>query len=173
MYHLAAVNGTRYFYEMPHEVLRINLLTTINVLDWFSQGRVGKILFASSSETYSGSQRLINIPIPTPENVPLAIDDIYNPRFSYAASKIAGELLFIHYAKKYGFKMKTRVLTAHHSGRTDRVVWEWELNSLDKMDADLNKAMADPKDAAEFGKWFAQLSGMIHYAEVENFSIAS
>lgn len=105
VYHLAAVNGTRYFYEMPHEVLRVNLLTTINLLDWLSQGRGEKVLFASSSETYSGSQRLLDIPIPTPENVPLAIDDIFNPRFSYAASKIAGELLFIHYARKYGFKM--------------------------------------------------------------------
>src|SRR3989338_5674725 len=32
VYHMAAVNGTKLFYEMPHEVLRINTLSLIYLL---------------------------------------------------------------------------------------------------------------------------------------------
>ena len=102
-YHLAAINGTRYFYEMPDKVLRINILTLINVLDWFSRSRSGKFLFASSSEVYAGTARASSLPIPTPEEVPLLVDDVYNPRLSYAGSKILGELLVINYARAHEF----------------------------------------------------------------------
>ena len=37
--------------------------------------------------------------------MPLVIADPYNPRWSYAGSKIIGELFFIHYAKYYNFRM--------------------------------------------------------------------
>ena len=103
VYHLAGVNGTRYFYEMPHVVLRVNVLALVNVLDWFVQARCGKILFASSSEVYAGTARLFGVTIPTPEDVPLVVDDIRNPRVSYAGSKMIGELLVLNYARAYGF----------------------------------------------------------------------
>lgn len=105
VYHLAAINGTRYFYEMPDKVLRVNLLAAINILDWFIQTKSGKILFSSSSENYAGTYAIAKMKIPTPEDVPLCIEDVYNERKSYAASKIAGELLFINYARKYKFDM--------------------------------------------------------------------
>ena len=34
VYHLAAVNGTRTFYEHPARVLRVNLLSLMHGLDW-------------------------------------------------------------------------------------------------------------------------------------------
>jgi nucleoside-diphosphate-sugar epimerase len=104
IYHLAAINGTRYFYQVPHEVLRVNILALMHLLDWLAEGFQGKMLFASSSEVYAGTARAFALPIPTPEEVPLTIDDIRNPRLSYAASKIVGELLVINYARKYGFR---------------------------------------------------------------------
>ena len=109
VYHLASINGTRLFYEMPQEVLRVGLLTAINVLEWFraKNGQKGaKILYTSSNEAYgSALEAFGTLPIPTPENVPLVVADPYNPRWSYAAQKIAGELLFIHYAKAYNLRM--------------------------------------------------------------------
>ena len=105
VYHLAAINGTRYFYEIPNKVLRTNILSTINILDWFVKSECKKILFSSSSETYAGAMRKSRLPIPTPEDVPLCIEDVKNSRWSYAGSKIIGELLFINYAKKYDFNM--------------------------------------------------------------------
>jgi len=107
VYHLAAVNGTKIFYEKPHEVLRINTKSLINVLEWFvRKNRKGKILFTSSNEAYAGALEAFNkLPIPTPENVPLVISDVYNPRWSYAGTKLIGEQFFIHYARHYGFRM--------------------------------------------------------------------
>jgi len=37
VYHLAAINGTKYFYEMPHEVLRVNTLSIAYMLEWMRQ----------------------------------------------------------------------------------------------------------------------------------------
>jgi UDP-glucose 4-epimerase/UDP-glucuronate decarboxylase len=105
VYHLAAINGTKYFYEIPDKVLRINILSTINVLDWFVKSECKKILFTSSSETYAGAMRKFELDIPTPEDIPLCIEEVKNPRWSYAGSKIIGELLFINYAKKHDFDM--------------------------------------------------------------------
>lgn len=109
VYHLASINGTKLFYDMPHEVLRVGLLSSINALEWFraKNGVKGaKILYTSSNEAYGGALEAFGeLPIPTPENVPLVVADPYNPRWSYAGQKLAGELLFIHYASAYKFRM--------------------------------------------------------------------
>ncbi len=106
VYHLAAVNGTKNFYEMPHEVLRINTLTLIYMLDWFrKESSKGKFCFTSSNEAYAGGLNAFGkLPIPTPEKVPLVIDDPYNARWSYGSTKLIGELFVIHYAKMYDFR---------------------------------------------------------------------
>lgn len=100
-YQLAAINGTRYFYEMPETVLRVNSLISIHMLDWLKQSKCKKMLFSSSSETYASTMSAFGAEIPTPEDVPLCIDNVFNPRWSYAGSKILGELLFINYARAY------------------------------------------------------------------------
>ncbi|MBI2583432.1 MAG: SDR family NAD(P)-dependent oxidoreductase [Candidatus Aenigmarchaeota archaeon] len=105
VYHLAAIQGTKHFYEIPHEVLRVNVLGVINILEWFVKSKSKKILFASSSEAYAGTYRKFGVPIPTPEDVPLAIEDHFNPRWSYGGSKIIGELFFINYARMHKFPM--------------------------------------------------------------------
>ena len=109
VYHLVGINGTKLFYEIPHEVLRIGVTSTLNALDWFrlkNNKKNAKILYTSSNEAYAGALEAFDkLPIPTPENVPLVIADPYNPRWSYAGQKLIGELLFIHYAKAYNFRM--------------------------------------------------------------------
>jgi len=105
VYHLAAINGAKYFYEIPDKVLRVNTLAVINILDWFINSNCKKILFTSSSETYSGTMNKFGVKIPTPETVPLCVEDVKNPRWSYAGSKIVGELFFINYARIHGFDM--------------------------------------------------------------------
>ncbi|MDP2684182.1 MAG: GDP-mannose 4,6-dehydratase [bacterium] len=103
VYHLAAVNGTDLFYEIPHEVLRINTLSIIYMLEWFrKENKDGKFCFTSSNEAYAGGLIAYDkLPIPTPENVPLVIEDTYNPRWSYGGSKLIGELFVINYAQMY------------------------------------------------------------------------
>jgi nucleoside-diphosphate-sugar epimerase len=50
-----------------------------------------RFTFASTSETYAAGVTLGITKIPSDEKVPLIIDDIENPRWSYACSKINGE----------------------------------------------------------------------------------
>ena len=103
IYHLAAVNGTKLFYEIPQEVLRINTLSLIYLLEWAKTlDKKPKICFTSSNEAYAGALSAFNsLPIPTPENVPLIIEDTYNPRWSYGATKAIGEMFVIYYSKAY------------------------------------------------------------------------
>ncbi|MBU2100874.1 NAD-dependent epimerase/dehydratase family protein, partial [Candidatus Micrarchaeota archaeon] len=94
VYHLAAINGTENFYKIPDKVLKVGTIGTINMLDWFIQNKKGKFLFSSSSETYAGTLKLLgkNFPIPTPEEIPLTVEDPSNPRWSYGAGKIISEV---------------------------------------------------------------------------------
>lgn len=103
IYHLAAVNGTKYFYEKPQQVLRVNLLSLINILDWINETNCGKFLFTSSCEAYASTIKMLSKYdedlVPTDEKIPLSIDDIFNERYSYAGSKLAGELLTVNYCR--------------------------------------------------------------------------
>lgn len=104
VYHLAAVNGTRLFYEVPHEVLRINIQSLFNMLDWVkTYDKKPRLLFTSSNEAYAGAlESFGQLPLPTPEDVPLVVSDVYNPRWTYGGSKLIGELMVINYAKSFG-----------------------------------------------------------------------
>lgn len=103
IYQLAGVNGTKLFYEMPEEVLRIGVTTILHSLEWMRDTNPrAKILYTSSNEAYAGALSAFNqLPIPTPEDVPLVIPDTYNPRWTYAGTKLIGELFYIHTAKAY------------------------------------------------------------------------
>lgn len=101
VYHLAAAQGTKNFYDNPKSVIRTNILSMINVLDWFVDSDSGKLMFSSSSETYAGTINEFEKPIPTPEDVLLSIEDVFNPRWSYGGSKLTGELLLTAYGHSH------------------------------------------------------------------------
>ncbi len=104
LYHLAAIVGVGGVESDPLRVMRVNTLSTMNVLDWFMMNRSpgARLLFASSSEVYSGALMAgFQLPVPTPENVPCVIADLQNPRFSYAITKIWGEA-YCNYAVEKG-----------------------------------------------------------------------
>ena len=94
--HLAFINGTQYFYELPELVLDVGVKGMCNVLDACIENNVGELILASSSEVYQHA----NV-IPTPETVPLIIPDPLNPRYSYAAGKIISEIMALNYSRKY------------------------------------------------------------------------
>lgn len=99
VYHYAAINGTKHFYERPLEVLKTNVEGTINVLKMSAECGVNKFIFASSSEVYSDPLKF-----PTSESHPLLIPDVDNPRYSYNASKATGEVYTRWYAKEHNFE---------------------------------------------------------------------
>ena len=115
IYHLAAINGTKNFYERPYEVLRVNLLSLINMLEWCTAENCGGFLFSSSSEAYAGTVNRFNDAaqfIPSAEDIPLTIGNVMNPRWSYGGSKLAGELLTINYCRTRGVPF--RIIRYHN-----------------------------------------------------------
>ncbi|HJW93100.1 MAG TPA: SDR family oxidoreductase, partial [Thermoanaerobaculia bacterium] len=99
VYHLAAINGTRLFYEIPYDVARTNVLATIHLLDWLRGRTVGRILYTSTSEVYAGCEALGLLTIPTPETVPVAFEQPTPTRFSYGTSKFMGEFLCMQFGR--------------------------------------------------------------------------
>lgn len=97
VYHLAAIIGVENVMARPHEVVRVNAISTLLLLEWAAKGGAQKFLFSSTSEAYAWTQQFHSLPIPTPEAVPLALTDLKNPRSSYAGSKIFGELAVSQY----------------------------------------------------------------------------
>ena len=110
VYHLAAINGTKNFYERPYDVLRANILTLMNMLEWCTTDNCGAFLYTSSSETYAGTFNcfLNEHPefVPSREDIPLTIDDVLNPRWSYGGSKLIGEILTANYCRVHGVPFK-------------------------------------------------------------------
>tara|TARA_R100001594_G_scaffold5547_1_gene17048 strand:- start:10470 stop:11471 length:1002 start_codon:yes stop_codon:yes gene_type:complete len=105
IYHLAAINGTSNFYNHPVDVFKVGIIGTLNVLDWVVKQNKGKVLYTSSCEAYAGTMRMMkdDFPIPTPENIPLSVDDVSNVRWSYGTGKLASEVALNSYKSQYDF----------------------------------------------------------------------
>ncbi len=98
--HLAAVNGTRFFYECPDRVLEVGIKGAINTIEAALEAGVRRYVVASSSEVYQQP-----LTVPTPETERLVVPDVFNPRFSYGASKIITEFLALHLAFRRGLEV--------------------------------------------------------------------
>ena len=89
--HLAFINGTEYFYSNPSAVLDVGIKGMLNVLSAAKINNIEELILASSSEVYQ-----LPLIIPTPEDVPLIVPNVFNPRYSYGSAKIISEMLSIH-----------------------------------------------------------------------------
>ena len=94
--HLAYVNGTKFFYKKPAEIVDIAIRGMLNVIDGCKKNKVNDFILFSSSEAYADPKM-----VPTPEEVPLQIPDIDNPRYSYGGGKIACELMLKHMCSNF------------------------------------------------------------------------
>jgi nucleoside-diphosphate-sugar epimerase len=96
-------NGTQNFYERPYEVLRHTTLPTFALVErYLASRRVGRFIYAGSSESYAGTVSKFGWPVPTAEDVPLCIEDPTNVRWSYAVSKLHGEVLTCSACQQFG-----------------------------------------------------------------------
>lgn len=94
--HLAAINGTKFFYEKPQDVLDVSIKGILTAVEACKKNSIKQIIFASSSEVYQTPPM-----IPTKENVPLIIPDVFNPRYSYGAGKIISEMVLLNYHRDF------------------------------------------------------------------------
>jgi nucleoside-diphosphate-sugar epimerase len=85
--HYAAINGTRYFYDIPYQVCDENIKMTQNILTCCDEYNIEKIVYASSSEVYGPNPK-----VPTKEIEPIELYS-HAVRDSYASSKAIGEFL--------------------------------------------------------------------------------
>ena len=60
----------------------------LNVIDACKKNNIKELIVASSSEVYQSPKI-----IPTPEEVPLVVPDVLNPRYSYGAGKLISEVI--------------------------------------------------------------------------------
>ena len=89
--HLAAINGTKNFYDKPDLVLEVGVKGIINIIDFCKDKNIKEIFLASSSEVYQTAPKF-----PTDENVRLIIPNPHDPRFSYSSTKIISEILLLN-----------------------------------------------------------------------------
>lgn len=107
VWHLAYVNGTRYFYEKPDLVLEVGVKGALNTVEAALDAGVRRYVLASTSETYNQPTH-----VPTDESERLMIPDVTNPRFSYGGGKIASELLALHLGGHRG--LETVIFRPHN-----------------------------------------------------------
>lgn len=127
VYHLAALIGVEHVLARPQDVVRINALATIYLLDWVVRGGGDRILFASTSEAYAWTQQFHEIRVPTPEEVPLSLTKLADPRSSYAGSKIFGELAVHQYCRTH---RKSFAIVRYHNVYGPRMGYEHVIPEL-------------------------------------------
>ncbi len=91
VYHLAAINGTRWFHERPELVVKINHNTLDSALN-FAASQGARFIFTSSPEVW-GEQT--NMPLDNQSSSVFTPPQLHQ-RHSYGASKYIGELLVHH-----------------------------------------------------------------------------
>ena len=96
IFHLAYINGTKFFYTIPDKIFEVATMGMINLINASKKKKIKNFILASSSEVYQNPAK-----IPTPEDIELKIPDINNPRYSYGGGKIFCEMMLFYYGKKY------------------------------------------------------------------------
>lgn len=90
--HLAGIVGVQHVVEQPYRTLTDNVFLHESVFALANRQRsLKRVLFTSTSEVYAGSLLHLDLPFPTPEDTPLALPPLKEPRTSYMLSKIYGE----------------------------------------------------------------------------------
>jgi len=92
--HLAAQSSGPKSFDIPDVDIKINILGTLNMINWCRDNDINRILFASSFVIYGDN---INTEI-------LSESEVCNPQSIYALSKYASEKLLKIYAEPLGIK---------------------------------------------------------------------
>jgi UDP-glucose 4-epimerase len=92
--HLAAQSSGPKSFEIPDIDIKINILGTLNMINWCRDNGINRILFASSFAVYGDN----------PNTEILSEDETCNPKSIYALSKYTCEQLLRIYAEPHGIK---------------------------------------------------------------------
>lgn len=92
VFHLAAVVGVEETQDEPVKLLNVEVGGTSNVIALAASNNVKRFIFASSSEVYGDSLE------------PMKEEGPFNPKSTYALTKLIGEHFCQAYYKKYGLE---------------------------------------------------------------------
>jgi UDP-glucuronate 4-epimerase len=132
--HLAAQAGVRYSIDNPHLYVDSNVSGFLHILEGCRHGRVGHLVYASTSSVYGANTRL-----------PFAVDqNVDHPLSLYAATKKANELMAHCYSSLYGLPTTgLRFFTVYGPwGRPDMALFMFTANIL----------AGEPIDVFNYGK---------------------
>jgi UDP-glucuronate 4-epimerase len=123
--HLAAQAGVRHSIRNPNAYIDANLVGFAQVLEGCRNGKVGHLVFASSSSVYGANNKL-----PFSEH-----DNVDHPVSLYAATKKANELMAHSYAHLYGLPCTgLRYFTVYGPwGRPDMALFKFTKGILEGM----------------------------------------
>jgi nucleoside-diphosphate-sugar epimerase len=96
--HMAAIAGVLNYYKAPYDVLRVNIGGTMNLIESLTE-KTRRLIFISSSEVYGTNAGNAH------EDQSLTVDDMKEPRWTYAVSKIAGEKLCLTAGAQKGLEV--------------------------------------------------------------------
>ncbi len=86
IFHMSAINGTKYFYDIPNKVIENNVISDLEVFNFTKKNKDCKLIYASSSEVVVGTDCF-----PTVETSDIVIENIHNARWSYRLGKVLSE----------------------------------------------------------------------------------
>lgn len=92
VFHLAAVVGVEETQDEPVDLLNVEVIGTSNVISLSAMNKVKRFVFASSSEVYGDSVK------------PMVEEGPFNPKSTYALTKLIGEHFCMAYYQKFGLE---------------------------------------------------------------------
>ncbi len=120
VFHLAALNGIPYSYEVPESYFETNTKGTLNVLQAARNDSIEHILVTSTSETYG-----------SPSIQPIKENSLPLPQSPYAASKVASDALAYSFYCSYGLPISiVRPFNTYGPRQSERAVIPTIINQL-------------------------------------------
>lgn len=111
VFHLAAVVGVEETQDEPVNLLNVEVVGTSNVISLAAMNKVKRFIFASSSEVYGDSLK------------PMVEEGPFNPKSTYALTKLIGEHFCQAYYQKYGLEYASlRYFNVYGPRQDDRFV---------------------------------------------------
>jgi UDP-glucose 4-epimerase len=128
--HLAAQSSGPRSFSIPEQDVKINVIGTLNIIDWCLSNKIERFLFASSFVIYGDH----------PETEMLNEETEFKPKSVYAISKLSCEYLLRNYAELKGIKWNAlRMFNVYGPGqditKSDQGVVGIFMNMLLKQDS--------------------------------------
>jgi len=111
VFHLAAVVGVEETQDEPVNLLNVEVVGPSNVISLAAKNKVKRFIFASSSEVYGDSLK------------PMVEEGPFNPKSTYALTKLIGEHFCMAYYQKFGLEYTAlRFFNSYGPRQDDRFV---------------------------------------------------